>query len=76
MIQLDLFPTRGFGLLCWGHLLHDHHTGAPYLVKTRRAASRQARSLPSWYPRATVVPVELHPAAGDEPPTYVIGGEP
>jgi hypothetical protein len=73
MIQLTLFPLRGFGLLLPGHAIaHDFRTGMPYFVRTKRAAKRTADSLEgTWKGPADVVPLEIH--EGEEIPTYVIG---
>lgn len=78
MIQLDLFPDKGFGIHVWGELLHDHRTGAPYFVRRRRSARRALRTgvYPWMLPSARVVELEVHPPVegANGLPTYVIGG--
>jgi hypothetical protein len=77
MIQLSLFPVRGFALLLgypWHELAIDN-SGGPKVWRTRRAARRAYERQPSYMRLASsVVPVECHEPApgGNGLPTFLI----
>jgi hypothetical protein len=76
MIQLSLFPERGFGLVGTPGLVEDWSTGEPLFVRTRRTALRYAKQLAWGNPR--VVRLERHDPhpSGNYQPTYVINNTP
>jgi hypothetical protein len=64
MIQLSLFPTRGYGIILPGNALaFDHGEGRPYFAQSRASARRTVRKLPRWMSGAYVVPIEVHDEA-------------
>jgi hypothetical protein len=75
MIQLSITPVRGFGILLAGaELAEDFRTGAPYFVRTKRAAKHARVFMAPAWARPQVVAIEKHdPQQIDELPTYVIG---
>jgi hypothetical protein len=70
MIQLSLFPQRGFGLLGTPGLVEDWSTGEPLLKRSRRALQSAIKQLSWGNPR--IVRLERHESPGDEIPTFVI----
>lgn len=60
MIQLSLFPTRGYGLLGLAGLVEDWTSGEPLLVRsTRNGRLRDALKVLNWgSPR--IVRLERH----------------
>jgi hypothetical protein len=79
MIQLSLFPVRGFGLLLdfYPRELAVDSTERPVVFETRRRARyARDRKLPSWLrAHAAIVPVEVHPPVDNANglPTFLIG---
>lgn len=73
MIQLSLFPTRGYGLLGVPGLVQDFEIGEPLLVERRtdRRLLRSLKSLSWGSPR--IVKLERHESPADEIPTFIIG---
>ncbi len=70
MIQLSLFPVRGFGLLLPGDVLaHDVLAQAPAVFLSKRVACARAR-LAGWIGPARVVSVEVH--LDGEKPTFLV----
>jgi hypothetical protein len=72
MIQLSLFPARGFGLVGVPGIVEDWRSGEPFFVKTIKTARRYAKELAWGYAR--VVRLERHEAVegANSLPTYVI----
>lgn len=65
---------KGYGILLpGGELCHDHETGRPYFVKTKRTAFRAVeQTLPDWLrDGARVVPVTLESGLNGD--TYILG---
>ena len=76
MIQLSLFPERGFAVLSsWLGFIENCRTGEPVFVKTRRTARRVLdRSIAPTATGAQVVRVERHPPVENcnGLPTYLV----
>jgi hypothetical protein len=72
MIQLSLFPQRGYGLLGLPGLVEDWTSGEPLFVRSRCAKrlTSALKELDWGSPR--VVRLERHQSPGDEIPTFVI----
>lgn len=73
MIQLSLFPTRGYGLLgLHGELVEDWTSGEPLLAPSPRASDiRHALKVLKWG-KPRVVRLERHYDAQRDELTFVI----
>jgi hypothetical protein len=72
MIQLSLFPARGFGLVGVPGIVEDWRSGEPFFVKTIKTARRYAKELAWGYAR--VVRLERHEAVegANDLPTFIV----
>lgn len=70
MIQLSLFPQRGYLIASLGVVLEDMYSRQPAFYRTRRAANAVASQWPDGCP----IPAERHPATecSNGLPTYVV----
>ena len=75
MIQLSLYPERGYSLLGSDGLVEDWTSGEPFFTRLVRSSDmRYALKALSWgCPR--IVNLERHFSPADERPTYIIGKE-
>jgi len=72
MIQLSLFPTRGYGLLGVPGLVEDWTSGEPLLVRSPRNGRLRDALKVLNYGSPRIVRLERHQSPADEIPTFVI----